>query len=815
MRFSTFYRGLALGTAMVLLAACDSAEERAEGHYTNSLELIAAGDVERALVELRNVLSLDEFHVEGRRLYAETVRERGNFSDAYANYLRIAEQSPNDLEARMALSQMAIEAQNWDEVARHAAPLLDASERIEGVDVIELVLEFRAAAVAEDDQKMEALTTDAIALIDTNPEDVTLLRIVIEGLSRQDRIDDTIQYIDRAITLRPDSQFFYGLKSSVLAQLEDFDTLENHLRATVAAFPDDAATKGSLVRLLTALGRPETAEDFLREQIAEAENSLDLQIALISFIREVRGSEAALAEIDDSIERYSGNAVLRALRSGVLFDSGDRVAAIAEMQSIVDEASPDDDQTNDFKVTLARMLIADGNEVGARQLVEEVLADDPSKAAALKLSAGWLIDSDKANDAINTLRRALDQDPQDFEAMTLMAQAHQRAGETELAQDMLSLAAEASNYAPQETLRFVRTLIAAERLRPAEDALVRSLRTAPSDISLLQTLGEVYLRMQDWPRALQVESTLRRTGNDRANGLADSLRLQILSRRDGREQALAALEEIARGSDAGVAAQVALLRERLRSGERDEALEIANEIVSSQPENPRLKMVLGGTQLALRDYEEAEVTFSSITDAEPTFENAWIQLIRAQSSQGRLEAASETLENALAANPDAPNLLWAKATFLERANDIDGAIQIYSDMYEKNSGILVVANNLASLLATYKTDEESLERAFAIARRLRGTEVPPFQDTYGWILHRRGQSEEAIEYLEPAARALANDPIVQYHLAAAFEAVGRSDDAVLAYQRALELAGEDDPRPQMELAQSALERLSSSTVLEQ
>jgi tetratricopeptide (TPR) repeat protein len=290
MRFSTFSRGLALGTAMVLLAACDSAEERAEGHYTNSLELIAAGDVERALVELRNVLSLDEFHVEGRRLYAETVRERGNFSDAYANYLRIAEQSPNDLEARMALSQMAIEAQNWDEVARHAAPLLDASERIEGVDVIELVLEFRAAAVAEDDQKMEALTTDAIALIDTNPEDVTLLRIVIEGLSRQDRIDDTIQYIDRAITLRPDSQFFYGLKSSVLAQLEDFDTLENHLRATVAAFPDDAATKGSLVRLLTALGRPETAEDFLREQIAEAENSLDLQIALISFIREVRGS---------------------------------------------------------------------------------------------------------------------------------------------------------------------------------------------------------------------------------------------------------------------------------------------------------------------------------------------------------------------------------------------------------------------------------------------------------------------------------------------------------------------------------------------
>lgn len=814
MRSSTFSRGLVLGAAMVLLAACDSAEERAEGHYSNSLELIATGDVERALVELRNVLSLDEFHLEGRRLYADTVRERGNFSDAYANYLRIAEQNPNDLDARMALSEMAIEAQNWDEVARHAAPLINASERIEGVDVIELVLEFRAAALADDDPKMEALTADAVALIDTNPENLTLFRIIIEGLSRQGRMDATLEYIDRAIALEPNSQLFYGMKSSVLAQLEDFDELEKHLRATVAAFPEDTSTKGSLVRLLTALGRPETAEDFLREQISETEDSIDLQIALISFIREVRGSDAALAEINNSIERYQENTVLRALRSSMLFDSGDRVTAIAEMQAIVDEASADEDQTNDFKVTLARMLIANGNEVGARQIVEEVLADDPSKSAALKLSAGWLIEGDRATDAITALRRALDQDSQDFEAMTLMAQAHQRAGETELAQDMLSLAAEASNYAPEETLRFVRTLIAAERLRPAEDALVRSLRQAPSDISLLQTLGEVYLRMQDWPRALQVEATLRKTDNERASGLADSLRLQILSRRDGRDQALAALEEIARGSDAGVAAQVALLRERLRSGERETALELANEIVASQPDNPRIKMVLGGTQLALRDYEDAEATYLSITDALPTFENAWVQLIRAQSSQGRLEAASETLDNALEANPDAPNLLWAKATFLERANDIDGAIEIYSAMYERNSGVLVVANNLASLLATYKTDEESLERAFAIARRLRGTEVPPFQDTYGWILHRRGQSEEAIEYLEPAAEGLANDPIVQYHLASAYEAVGRLDEAVLAYQRALELAGENDPRPQMELAQSAIERLSQPAVSE-
>lgn len=811
---SSISRGLALCAALVFLAACDSAEERAEGHFINSLELFASGDVDRALVELRNVLSLDEFHVEGRRLYAETVRARGNFSDAYSNYLRLAEQNPNDLDAKLALSEMAIEAQNWDEAARHAEALVNASEAPLGTDVISLVIEFRDAVIAEDEARMRELTTTAQELTQSNPENTMLLRVIIEGLSRQDRENEIVQYIDRAIEIEPESEFFYGMKSSQLAQMEEYDALEAHLRATVAAFPEDATSKGALVRLLTALGQPERAEDFLREQIALTEDSIDLQIALISFIRTTRGDATALDEIDSSLGRYENDPVLRALRAGILYDGGDRTAGIAEMQSIVESPDVPEDQVSNFKVTLARMLVAEGNDVGARTLVEEVLEQDPSQSAALKLSAGWLIEGDQVNEAINALRRALDQEPQDFEAMTLMAQAHQRAGETELAQDMLSLAAEASNYAPDETLRFVRTLVAADRLRPAEDVLVRSLRQSPANVFLLQALGDVYLRSQDWPRALQVESSLRRSSDARAERMADTLRLQVLSRRDGRDQAIAALEGIAEGADNDVAAQILLLRERLRSGEREVALELANDIVASQPDNPRIAMVLGGAQLALRDFEDAERTFKSIADSQPTFETAWVQLMRSQSAQGDLDEARNTLDMALAANPDAPNLLWAKATFLERANDIDGAIEIYSSMYEQNSGALVIANNLASLLATYKTDDESLERAFTIARRLRGTSVPPFQDTYGWILHRRGQSEDAIEYLEPAARALANDPVVQFHLASAYEALGRSEDAMNAYESALALVDENDTRPQISLAREAIERLTKGAATE-
>jgi cellulose synthase operon protein C len=102
---------------------------------------------------------------------------------------------------------------------------------------------------------------------------------------------------------------------------------------------------------------------------------------------------------------------------------------------------------------------------------------------------------------------------------------------------------------------------------------------------------------------------------------------------------------------------------------------------------------------------------------------------------------------------------------------------------------VIIANNLASLISTYRTDEQSLERAWNIARRLRGLERPEFQDTYGWIALRRGEVEEALGHLEPAAAALTRDPLVQFHLGMAYARAERLDEADAQLQRAIDIAG--------------------------
>jgi tetratricopeptide (TPR) repeat protein len=325
-------------------------------------------------------------------------------------------------------------------------------------------------------------------------------------------------------------------------------------------------------------------------------------------------------------------------------------------------------------------------------------------------------------------------------------------------------------------------------------------------------LAATYLETADWARATQVADTLRRIGSTQTVRAADQLQSQIIARRQGQDQAIAFLEGLIESEGSSDDLRLGLLRSRLASGQREKAVNLAEELVAEFPDNPRIRFLLGNTHIAVSDYVAAAEVFESFIADFPQSEPAWVQLSRSLNAQGDGQSARRIVERGLEAIPGAPNLLWAKASFMETDNDIDGAIEIYEQLYERNSNSAVVANNLASLLATYREDDASLERAFTVGRRLRGTDVAPFQDTYGWILHRRGEFEEAVTYLEPAAEALSTDPIVQYHLAMTYLELGRTEDAKAKFERVIEIAGSNDPRPQIERAAAEIERLAAAQV---
>jgi tetratricopeptide (TPR) repeat protein len=793
------------------LAACDTAEERAEGHYQSALTLIAEGDIDRAIVELRNVFRLVPDHKEARYELARAfLSTRDSPRQAYGQFLRIAEQYPDDVEARIELSLLAFVSANWEEMERHGSKAIELEPENLRVKTIEAALNYRTAVSDSDDRMRGEAVRYANELIEANGSNRVLSELLLDNHLRELEFTDALAALDALATEFPDTKRYKTQRLQVLISIGDQQAIEDQLLLINAEYPDDDDMKQMLVRYYLARGELDKTEAFLRQLVENAgEDDTGARIELISFLMRLRSFEDANAELVAAIETEENPVPYIIFKAALDFSTGNQSVAIADLEAAIETAEPST-EINQMRVSLAQMLTMSGNEVGARSLVEEVLEADSQQPGALKLNAKWLIDADETDAAIADLRIVLDFYPEDADAMTMMSEAYMRSGSTGLARDFLSLAVEASGNAPVETISYVRFLMGEERFLPAEDVLLPALRIAPNDLDLLNTAAELYLAIDDFGRLQQVIDTLRREGSDQAILIANSFEAARLNQTSGSEQELAFLEELAKDAEPGDVSQIMLVRARLSQSDFEGAIALAEEILAGQPENPVMRLMLAQTLVSAGELDRAIAIYDDLIEALPESGQLPVELSALQLRNNLPELARETIETARERMPDNPYLMWAYASYLEKDGDIDSAIEVYEDLYAADSSNIVVANNLASLLATYRDDDVSLELAWTIARRFSESDVAAVQDTYGWIAFRRGEVEEALPYLEAAAANLA-DPIVRFHFAEVLLALDRKAEALDQYRSSLSLVGVGDTRPQIIRAREKVVELEAES----
>ncbi len=790
----------------LFLAACDSAEERAQKHFEKGLVLLEEGDVERALIEFRNVFKLNGTHKDARITYARVEEERGNAQAAYSQYLRLVEQYPDNLEGRRALSRMAAADNNWEEVTRHLTVAEQQAPQDLIIQSVRASLDYRTAIQDTNSELADLAVMNATALLEQDPSLIAARRVLVYDLLRRQDWQDALEVITSGIEINPDNRALYILRLNVLEQMKRSGEVIAQLKEMVERFPD-AGLHSMLVSYYVTENRLAEAEAYLKERARNGDS--DTQVELISFLALRVDRETAIMEIDRILAGSDENvALLRSLRAGLEFEAGKKDAAILELKDILKTATPSE-ETDRIKVSLAQMLINTGNIAEARELVDEVLEHDPTQTSAIKLQAAWMIKDDKPGDALVELRHALDLTPQDSELMTLMALAHERSGNRDLMGESLAGAVDFSGNALEESLLYTQFLVQEDKLLLAEEVLKDALRFHNTNPQLLSMLGSLYVRMEDWPRTQHVIDTLERFDTEQARALANELTARKLagqSRADELEQFLSGL---ANGDD-GLQAVVSVIGLRLARGDAEGALEYAEEILKQNPENPRVRFLRAGVLAAQGQHAQATAILRTLISEDPKNEQAWLTLYRLELSQVAPGTAMETLESARVALPDSLALKWAAAEAAEKRGDIETAITLYEDMYQTNNDSVVIANNLASLIASYRDDDASLKRAFEIGRRLRDEQIPAFKDTYGWIAHRLGNYGEALEYLEAASEGLPKDPIVQFHLAENYSALGQNEMALKQYGKAIALMQGNLPlKPFEDRAKAEVERLSA------
>lgn len=810
---SVLVRLVVVLAAAAFLAACEDRATRAERHYQSALALIAAGDDDRALIELRNAIKYANDHKGARYAYAQIMLDRGNVPEAYGQYLRLVEQHPDEVEARRILAELAIERGDWTEAERHGRAALERAPDDPALQPVAAALDYRAAAMARDEDARAAVADRALALQATHPDSRILARIVIDRLMAGPDRAATLAALDDAIARFPDSLEFHGQKFRLLAQAEDVAGTGAQLRVMAERFPGNQQVQAALIGWYLVQGDTDGAEAYMRGLAGARTENPETHAALVQLLSRTRGPAAARAELDALVAANAGTpraALWAATRAALDFETGDRAGAIAALQAVL--AAPDAGdaaQVLRLKGMLAQMREATGDRAGARALVDEILAADASNVEALKLRAAWLIDEDKPGEAIVALRLALGQAPRDPGVLTLMAAAHERDGSPELAGERLALAVEASGSAPAESLRYARFLVTQNRRAAAETVLRDSLRAHPAEPQLMTALADIYIADGRWDEANGLAGTLAQAADPALRATAETIRAAILLRQNRTEEGLSFLQAIAAGETGGARATAVLVQTQAQAGRLAEARATLDAALAATPGDPTLRMLDAGLRAMAGDAAGAEAAYRALIADLPAADLPVRQLYGLLLAQGRGDEARAVLAAGLAAIPASRDLRFLAAGERERAGDIEGAIALYEALYAEDTGNTVIANNLASLISTFRTDPDSLERAAAVARRLRGTAVPAFADTYGWIEYRRGNLPEALAHLERAAPGLPDDPLAQFHLGMVYADLGRTAEARAQFERAIALAGDRD-LPQIATARDRLATLPAA-----
>ena len=797
-----------LAALLVLqLSACDTAEQRAESHYQSGLRYVASGEIDKALIEFRNVFKLDGEHIQARLTYAGLLVDRQDFDQATGQYLRVLEQEPANRVALLATAKLMLQFQDFAAAEKYAATILAGDP----TDIEALAI--RATAYMRLDRQVEALVI-AHGILVAEPTNMGALLVLIADDINGALLNPALEKVERIIANHPTEIAGYLAKLAVLEKLSKNSEITDVLATMAEVFPNNKEILATRIGWMLEIGDSDSALDLLREVSAKDVENVDAALDLVGLLEREKGIDAAFAELEGLVERSQGNRneFERALAS-MLYRRGDEDKAVNMVKALLESPKNNADK-DQSAVLLAFILYDQGARSDALSLVEDVIANDKSNVDALKIRSQINIDNDRYEEAIADLRTAHDADPADPAVLVLQATAYKLNGSPELSRERLAAAVTLSGAQPNIAIDYSRAMVEDGKVEIAEGVLTESSHRFPNNRAVLVELANVQITLRDWTGAEATAQRMRGLTTDGTDSDADRISVAVLQGQNKIEESIGMLKSMLASSEneQKESAMLDIVRTHLETGQSEIAENFLRDYLKDLPSDYSGNLLLAGLLAVTDRADEAESLYRKVIDENPQKSGGYIMLARLLSSQNRAADSKAILDTGIAHSQDTERLLFMNAGYLEQTGDFDGAIEIYSQLFEQAPNSDLLANNLASLLSEHRTDKESLDKAFAVSKRLRDSDFPPFQDTYGWVLYLNGDYDRALAVFAQAETELGTNSIFMYHQGMTFSRVGQKDRAIILLKRAIETAEQSSlDLPQMDEARKELALLEQSS----
>lgn len=666
-------------------------------YYAQATTHLEAGEIQEAVIQLKNAIRQDPDHADARFDLAEI-------------YLRVGDGASAEKELR------ASERRGRSATDVYV-PLLD-SLRLQGTYA----------------EMLDEPTPDGL-------EGPGLARALISkgaAFISLDRFDEAETVLDEALTLAPgEAGAFVGL-SHVYQSRDDLQAAESAIDQALAANAEDLGAlmrKGELRGLAGDIDGALAAYDVLIE--AEP-NHLRGRLARALALMSQNRTEDAQPDVDMVLDQMPDNPMANYLQALAF-------ARDQQYAGALDLLEPHKDALASYlpaQVLLGSLNLVSGKLEQAHFHAQKFNSAMPGNAAGARLLAAVHVRQNAADKAIILLEPLLERNPEDYESLTLLGNAYMQArrhadaaeiynralsinpestemrtdlalsqlgtGEAEsaisefqaiLEQDpgaqragillvlthirnrdydrAIEAATALKEQMPENPLpyNFLGTIYMGQgELETARDAFAQAIEVQPKFFPAKLNLAEIERSLGN---AAEAEAVLREIVEESPGHLQASLRLSRLAFSNGDSEA--GVEWLQKASETNPKAPQPLLRlvnYHLQRQEGEQALVLARQLIEAAPKNVDALDALGRAQAADDQLASAATTYRKLIDLIPNAASAHHRLGRVLASGENWDDAAESFARALELSPQFEPAWRDQMEVARRRDGLDAAMTV-------------------------------------------------------------------------------------------------------------------------------------------
>lgn len=792
---------LLISVCAVALSGCHGSAEKTQAYLTKGINFYKQGDNDKARIELKNVLQLDNKKAEAYYYLALVDEKDQNWRGMLDNLKQAVSLSPKNNEARIKLGQMFLAGnkEHFEQVTEQIEAILKNSPNDPGA------LTLKAGILNKQKKPDEAIALlDAILKAHPDFQDALNLKANVY-VSKNDFVS-ALAIVNKSLAIKPDDLSLYILKLRIHDKAQDKAAIEQDYLDIIKQFPDKLDFNYTLALYYSMQGQDDKAVKVLQDTINKNPNEIMPKLTFVDYLL-----DKDRKQVEPTIQKYLAQHVNEPellFRLANFYLQENKEDQAKQQLNLIISTKKDSKEALNAQLLLAQLALTKDKSPqheAVIAMIKAILEVNPLHLEALMLKAKILLSNQLYDDGIAELRNILTNYPKADAALVLLAQTYLIKKSPELAEESFHKALEI-NPNNSDALQYVLSKLMENKDYVRASELVQKAQSAkPNDLRLLEMLAQIKLAAGDWAEVKRIADIFATA--PKASAFTSYLNGRMLQNEQKYAAAITKYQEALAANPELLDALQGIIQSNEKLNQRAATFTYIDTYIKAHPEKPMLFFIKANLLAEDKHPDQAIKVLNEAIAKWPKMPQLYKDLARLYSMPKEVDQVIAVYNTALTNIPNSIEFTMSLAGAYEVKEDYASSLKLYEALLVKHPDLNDVANNIASLLLDHYPTKENIERATKLAERFAKSENPYLLDTYAWSLFNGGHYDEAVQALQKVIAKNSDVPVFRYHLGAAYHKTNHDTAATSELEQALSLGEKAGGFVEKKLAEDLLKEL--------